>query len=148
MLRKLRAAPKLFSDFNTLQFAGVMAMVAFVLLLMFMTVPTASSRFSADLPSVSHPVSMPGALREDAMLITVLRDGQVYFGNDRVRSDDLAQKIQSRLKDRDVERKVYVKADLHAHWGTVKSVLHGVHSAGVIRVAFIVYERRSPVVTP
>jgi len=148
MLRKFRAAPKLFSDFNTLQFASIMAMVAFVLLLMFMTVPTVHSGVSTDLPYVSHPVSMPGALREDAMLITVLRDGQVYFGNDRVRSDDLAQKIQSRLQDRDVERKVYVKADMRVHWGTVKSVLDGVRSAGIIRVAFIVYERRSPVVTP
>ena len=148
MLRKFRAAPKLFSDFNTLQFASITAMVAFVLLLMFMTVPTVHSGVSTDLPYVSHPVSMPGALREDAMLITVLRDGQVYFGNDRVRSVNLAQKIQNRLKDRDVERKVYVKADMHAHWGTVKLVLDGVRSAGIIRVAFIAYQRRSPAVTP
>ena len=138
MLRKSRTSPRLFSDFNTLQFATVMAMVVFVILLMFMTAPTGHHGVSADVPRVSHPISMPSALREDAMKITILRDGQVYFGVDRVRSGDLVQKIQDRLKNREVEHKVYIVADMRARWGIVKVVLGGVRSAGILRVAFLV----------
>lgn len=123
MMRTFRTSPKLFSDFNTLQFASVMGMVVFVMLLVFMTVPTDGHGNSVDLAYVSHPVSMPGANREDAMLVTVTRDGKVYFGTDRVNLINLPAKIQDKLKDRDVERKVYVKADMRARWGTVKLVL-------------------------
>jgi biopolymer transport protein ExbD/biopolymer transport protein TolR len=141
MLRKLRPSPKLFSDFNTLQFASVMAMVVFVMLLVFMTIPTYHQGNSVDLPHVSHAVSMPGADREDAMLVSITRDGKAYLGTDQVNVTNLAAKIQDRLKDRGVERKVYVKADMRARWGTVKLVLDGVRSAGIIRVAFLVYPR-------
>lgn len=147
MLQRHRTSTRLFSDFNTLQFASVMAMVVFVILLMFMTAPTVHQRVSADIPYVSHAVSMPGALREDVMKVTILRDGQVYFGSDRVNITNLPVKIQDRLKDREVERKVYIVADGRARWGTVKQVLDAVRSAGIIRVAFLVGQRRGTILT-
>ena len=124
-----------------------MAMVVFVMLLVFMTVPTHHHGVSVDLPKVPHPVAMRGADREDAMKATVTRDGKVYFGNEQIRFGDLPAKIQERLKDRDVERKVYVVADMRSRWGTVKLVLDGVRSAGIIRVAFLADQRRVPTVT-
>jgi biopolymer transport protein ExbD len=87
---------------------------------------------------------MAGAGREDAMLITVTRDGRAYFGSDQIDPVSLATKIQDRLKDREVERKVYIVADMRARWSTVKIVLDGVRSAGIIRVAFLVNQRRLP----
>jgi biopolymer transport protein ExbD len=147
MLVKSRTSPKLFSDFNTLQFASVMAMVVFAMLLVFMTIPTDHYGVSADLPKVSHPISMPGALREDAMKVTITRDGKVYFGSDQVNITNLPVKIQDRLKDREVERRVYVVADMRARWGAVKQVLDAIRSAGIIRVAFLADQGRSPIVT-
>jgi len=47
------------------------------------------------------------------------------------------------LQDRDVERKVYIHADNRAQWGTVKLVLNGVSEAGILRVAFLAYQRSS-----
>jgi len=142
MPRKSRTSPRLFSDFNTLQFASVMAMVVFAMLLVFMTVPTHHYGVSADLPKVSHPISMSGALREDVMQVTILRDGKVYFGNEQIVPYSVVEKIQARLKDRDVERKVYISADARARYGTVKIVLDGVRSAGVLRVAFLADQRK------
>src|ERR1700739_2436777 len=84
-----RRSLKIFSDFNTLQFASVMAMVAFVLLLLFMTNTTPHGGNSVDLSKVSHPIAMPDADREDAMKITITRDGQVYCRRDRVNPVDL-----------------------------------------------------------
>src|SRR5580658_2481304 len=147
MPRKSRISPRLFSDFNTLQFATVMAMVVFVILLIFMTVTPGHHGVSADLAKVSHPISMPGALREDAMKVSILRDGKVYFGSDRIDVINLPAKIQDRLKDREVERKVYIVVDMRARWSNVEGVLEGIRSAGVIRVAFLA-EQGAPSLKP
>lgn len=142
VLGRKRQSEKLFSDFNTLQFASVMGMVLFVILLVFMTIPTHDYRHvSADIPKVLHPVSLPGAVREDAMTVTVTRDGKLFFGIDRVIPGTLSARIVERLKDRSVERKVYIVADAGARWGSVKPVLDGVRSAGIMRVAFLAYPR-------
>jgi len=143
MLRSWRKPAKLFTDFNTLQFASVMGLVLFVMLLMFFpwAIPFHKS-VSIDLPKVLHPVSMPGADREDAMIVNVTRDGKVYFGAEQVTPADLPHKIADRLKDHSVERKVYIKADMRARWGGIKQVLDAVHTAGILRVAFLTYQRQ------
>jgi biopolymer transport protein TolR len=119
-----------------------MAMILFALLLMFMTIPVYQYRNSVDLPHTTHAVSMPGALREDVMQISVTRDGRIYFGSDQIGSEiELSSKIQDRLKDRGVERKVYISADMRARWGSVKQAADAVRSAGILRVAFLVNQR-------
>jgi biopolymer transport protein ExbD len=120
MLRSWRKPQTLFSDFNTLQFACVMCIVLLVPLTLFMTYTPPHHGVSADLPEVTHAVSMPGALREDAMKITITRDGRAWFGTDPIYlGEDLSAKIRRRLEDHMIERKVYITADMRAHWGSV-----------------------------
>ena len=122
-----------------------MGMVVFVVLLIFMTIPVDAHRGgSVDLPKVLHPVAMRAADREDAIKVSITRDGRVYLGTEQISVSDLPAKIQDRLKDREVERKVYVVADMRARWGGVKLALDGVRSAGIIRVAFLADQRRLP----
>jgi biopolymer transport protein ExbD len=138
-----RRSPKLFEDFHTLPFASVMAMVVVVVLLVLMT--ETSPHYgggSVDLPKVLGPVSMPGAVEENAMKVSIPRDGKVYFGADLINPLDLGSKIKDRLKDPEVERKVCIVADFRARWGTVKKVLEGVHDAGILRVAFLTDKRK------
>jgi biopolymer transport protein ExbD/biopolymer transport protein TolR len=97
-----------------------------------------------DLPRILRPVSMSGALRDDVMQVSITRDGKVFFGSDQIVPDYLTEKIQTRLRDLDVERKVYIRADARARFGTVKIVVDGVRSAGILRVAFLVDQRRVP----
>ena len=143
MLQTWRRPAKLFSDFHTLQFASVMSLVVFVILLFLMTAPPHHHAISTDLPKVNHPVSMPWAARDDAMTVAITRDGKVFLGGDLVNSAELPMKIADRLKDRDVEWKVYIVADMRARWGSIKPVLDGVHAAGIRRIAFLVDQRRS-----
>jgi len=143
ILQTWRKPTRLFGDFNTLQFASVMSLVVFVVLLVFLTAPTWHHTNAVDVPKVLHPVSMPGAGREDAMKVTITRDGKVYFGVEQVRSSDLWQKISDRMKDPEVEWKVYIVADMRARWGSIQPVLDGVHAAGIRRIAFLVDQRRS-----
>lgn len=142
MLQSWRKPAKLFSDFNTLQFASVMSLVVFVTLLVFLVWSPPFHSGSVDLPKVLHPASMPNADREDAMIVYVTRDGKVYFGREQVTMADLPQRITDRLNDHSVERKVYIKADMRARWGGIKLVLEAVHSAGILRVAFLTYQRQ------
>jgi biopolymer transport protein TolR len=143
MLQTWRRPEKLFSDFNTLQFACVMSLVMFVLLMVFMVHSEPLHSGSVDLPKVFHPVSMPWADREDAMIVNVTRDGKIYFGPEQVTKVTLRGKIADHLKDSSVERKVYIKADMRARWGSVRDVVDSVRAAGLMRVAFLVDQQRT-----
>ncbi len=143
MLQTWRKPTRVFGDFNTLPFASVMSLVVFVVLLLFLTAPRWHHTTSVDIPKVLHPVSMPGATREDAMKVSITRDGKVYFGAEHVRSSELPQKISDRLKNPEVEWKVYIVADMRTRWGSIKPVLDGVHAAGIRRIALLVDQRRS-----
>lgn len=143
MLQTWRKPAKVFSDFNTVQFAGVMSMLVFVMLLMFLTMPTGHCSTSVDLAKVLHPVSMRGADRGNAMRVSITRDGKVYFGTEQVTPANLELKLVDRLKDPEVEWKVYVVADARARWGSIKPVVDSVRAAGLMRVAFLVDQRRS-----
>ena len=136
---KTHKISKVFCSIEASAFAAVM----FVLVMVMMISESEPHHgFAVDLPQVSHAVPMSGVNREDAMVIGVRRDGAVYFGAERVRSDELPSKILNRLKKRGVERKVYISVDRRAWYGTVKQVLVGVHSAGIERVAFLADQPR------
>ena len=137
-MRVSRTSPKLFSSIDAVALASILVVVIIVVLVLASMSSNTHRAVSVDMPNVAYAVAMRGALRDDAIKVSVLRDGQVYFGSERVWSGDLAQKIQNRLRDRNVEGKVYIVADMRARWGAVENVRDGVRSAGVIRVAFLV----------
>jgi biopolymer transport protein ExbD len=138
LVLKPQKSLKLFSGIDATAFASVLVVVVFILWIAEAAKPVVDRGVSADLPKVLHPVLMPGALREDVMRVTILRNGRVYFGDDPINVINLPAKIQDHLKDREAERKVYVVADMRARWSDVEMVLDGVRSAGILRVAFLV----------
>jgi len=75
-------------------FASIM--VFLVALMMFQT-PSTHHGVGPDLPRVDHPIPMPDANREDAMLVAIMRDGTVFFGNEHVPAEQLTAKIRERL---------------------------------------------------
>jgi biopolymer transport protein ExbD len=147
LVRKSRTSPKLFSSVDATSFASILVVVTIIFLVVASMSHNPHHGVSVDMPRVMHPVAMSGALRDDAMKVFVLRDGQVYFGSDRVWSGDLAQRIQNRLQNRGVERKVYITVDMRARWSDVETVLDGVRSAGILRVAFLTGQGQSPKIT-
>lgn len=102
--------------------------------------PRDAAHTSLDVAKVSHPTDLRGALREDALLVAVQRDGNVWFGSSRIEPDYLAMAIRGRLTE-GTERKVYIRADARAKYGTVVAVLQSVRSAGVEDVAFLLDRR-------
>jgi len=84
-------SPGLISAIDASAFAGILVVLLF--LLMMLTQPPHHG-VSADLPKVWHPRSMPGANRGDALIVSILRDGAMYFGKHKTRPGDLPAQIR------------------------------------------------------
>jgi biopolymer transport protein ExbD len=138
MLPEHTRSVKLVGQIDTSAFASVLIVLVFtVLFALWLTPP--HHGYGPDLPRVSHAAWMPGALREDAMVITVIRDGSVYFGSSKVAPNELRSRIRRSLEDRNVERKVYVRADRRVHYSTVEDALDNVREVGIEKIAFLVH---------
>jgi biopolymer transport protein ExbD len=119
--------------------------VQLVLLIVFMLNPTILSPHftrSVDLAQVNHATPMRWALREDAMIVTVNRDGNVFLGALQVRVFNLPGDLQERLH-RGAESKVYIKADARVKYGDVVAVVSAVRTAGIEQIAYMT-ELRTP----
>lgn len=147
MLPEHTRSMKLFCQIDVSALASIMIVLVLIMLFSVWLTPTHHG-IGADVPKVSHSIPMPRSQREDAIVITIMRDGSVYFGADKVSPDQVRSKILDRLKDGSVERKVYIRADGRAWYRTVKEVLDGMRAAGIERVAFLVDQRPAPTAVP
>jgi len=130
---------KISSDINVTPMVDVML----VLLIIFMVVtPMLQKGVSVDMAKVNNPEQMPDADKEDALLVSVTRDGQVYFGTDQINVDNLTNKVKDRLANR-ADKRVYVKADMRARFGNVVQVVDGVRAAGVDDLGLLTDQRKT-----
>ena len=114
-----------------------MADVMLVLLIIFMVItPMLQKGIAVDLAKTKNPVDMKEADRDDAVLVTVTRDGKFYLGQDRVNIDDLAAKVKDLLANK-LNRTVFVRSDLRAKYGDVVQVVDSIRNAGVDKVGLL-----------
>jgi len=122
--------------------------VMLVLLIIFMVVtPMLQKGVSVDMAKVNNPVPMPDADKEDALLVSIMRDGKIYFGTDVVTADSLTQKVKDRLANR-VDKRVFIKSDARAKYGAVVDVVDNVRSAGVDDVGLLTEQKKTTPTTP
>jgi biopolymer transport protein ExbD len=127
-------------------FSYVMTVVVMTLLIIEMVAfPLAPERrVEVDLPRVNHPVTMWAASREGALIVVIMRDGRVFFRNERATAGDLTERIKIRLNATHPEHKVYIKADARARYGAIRTVLGAICSAGIENVGFLVEQLPVP----
>jgi biopolymer transport protein ExbD len=106
------------------------------LLVTFMMDATPRRGFYTDRYRSPHATPMPAALREDAMRITLTRDGSTYFGNSKTALEDLADQIRERVKT-GAPAKIYLVVDTRARYGDVSTLLDEIRRAGIFNVAFL-----------
>ena len=117
--------------------------VMLVLLIIFMVItPMLQRGVSVDLAKVNNPESMPDADKEDALLVAVMRDGSVYFGNDKLPVDQLTNKVKDRIANK-TDKRVYIKADARAKFGAVVEVVDNVRAAGVDQLGLLTEQRKT-----
>ena len=71
-----------------------------------------------------------------------MRNGDVFFGTDKVAPDSLTGKVKDRLTNK-ADKRVYVKADARAHFGNVVQVVDAVRAAGVDDLGLLTDQRKS-----
>jgi len=138
-LAKRNEGAKVNSDINVTPMVDVML----VLLIIFMVItPMLQKGISVDMAKVNNPTPMQDADKEDALLVSVMRNGDVFFGSDKIAVDSLTGKVKDRLANR-TDKRVYVKADARAHFGNVVQVVDGVRAAGVDDLGLLTDQRKS-----
>ena len=143
-LAKRNEGAKVNSDINVTPMVDVML----VLLIIFMVVtPMLQHGVTVDMAKVNNPEQMPDADKEDALLVAVMRDGKVFFGTDPIKVDDLTDKIKDRLANR-TDKRVFIKADARAKFGSVVEVVDNVRSAGVDQLGLLTDQKKPGALTP
>ncbi|HEY1527250.1 MAG TPA: biopolymer transporter ExbD [Candidatus Angelobacter sp.] len=118
--------------------------VMLVLLIIFMVItPMLQKGQSVDLAKANNPVPMQDADKEDAIIVAVMRDGQVFLDTQKVTPEELTQKVKDRVSSR-TKKQVFVKADARAKYKGVVEVVDDVRSAGVDEVGLLTEQRQNP----
>ena len=138
-LAKRDEGSKVNSDINVTPMVDVML----VLLIIFMVVtPMLQKGVSVDLAKVNNPEQMPDADKEDALIVAVMRDGKIYFGNDQIPPDQLTEKVKDKLAAK-TDKRVYIRADARAKYGSVVEVVDNVRAAGVDDLGLLTDQRKT-----
>src|SRR6266700_6872131 len=96
--KQRRQSNRLIFHIDAIGFASVMLVLLFVLMLPFMLTRPSHGGHDVNLAKVRHPIPMPGAKREDAIIIVAARDGIIYLSNERTGLAELTVSIQALVK--------------------------------------------------
>jgi biopolymer transport protein ExbD/biopolymer transport protein TolR len=128
---KLMKAPPVVSEINVTPMVDVML----VMLIIFMVIiPMLTKGAQVILVRAKNSIAMKDADKEDAVLIAITRDGQVFLspGNIPVTSDSLAGKVKDLESNRSgTDKTVFIKSDYRARFETVTDVIDNLRTAGV-----------------
>ena len=130
---------KVNSDINVTPMVDVML----VLLIIFMVItPMLQKDVSVDLAQVNNPEQMTDADKEDALVVAVTRQGDVFFGRDLVKdTSQLTNRIKDRIANR-ADKRVFLRADARARYKAVVDVVDNVRAAGVDDLGLLTEQRR------
>ncbi len=112
--------------------------VMLVLLIIFMVItPMLSKGVSVDLVRTRNPVAMDEADAEDALVVAVTRDGQIFLGREKLKEvEELTQRVGDVVSNR-IDKTVYIKCDARSRYERVVEVVNAVRSAGVDQVGLL-----------
>jgi len=121
------------NDINVTPLVDVML----VMLIIFMVItPMLTKGQSVDKVKTINPVAMQDADKEDAILVSVVKSGEVYLGTTKTPPDQLPQKVKDLLTNR-LDKTVYINADMRALYGKVADVVDNLRAAGVDNVGLL-----------
>ncbi len=122
------------NDINVVPMIDIML----VLLIIFMVItPMLSKGVSVDLVKTMNPTAMQDADKEDAVVIAVTRNGDVFLGSTKTPAADLPGKVKDMLTSK-LNKTVYVKSDSRARYEKVVDVVDNLRAAGVDNVGLLV----------
>jgi biopolymer transport protein ExbD len=132
---KQAKAPPVVSDINVTPMVDVML----VLLIIFMVItPMLSKGVQVNKVKTHNDIKMQEADKEDAVMISVTRDGHVFLspGNLMVTANDLPGKVKDLQQNRS-DKTVYIQADARARFSSVTDVMDALRTVQVDQIGLI-----------
>jgi biopolymer transport protein TolR len=115
--------------------------VMLVLLIIFMVItPMLQNKVAIDMAKVNNPVSMPDADKDDAIVVAITRDGDVFLGQNKVATDELGALVRDKLSDKP-GKTIFIRADARAQYLAVENAIDAVRTSGVDDVGLLVQKR-------
>lgn len=134
-------APAVVNDINVTPMVDVML----VLLIIFMVItPMLSKNVSVDKVITSNPVAMQAADKEDAIVVSVTRDGKVYLGRDQIKPEDLPLKAKDMLANK-LDKTCYISSDRRARYEKVVEAVDNLRAAGVDQIGLLTEQKKKGV---
>lgn len=132
--KKNKQAMNAVSDINVTPMVDVML----VMLIIFMVItPMLSKGVSVELAKTKNPVAMQAADKDDAILVSVTKDGKAYLGTDQFANlNDMGVKVKDRLSAK-LDKTVYLKNDSRARYERVVEVIDSLRGFGVDQLGLI-----------
>src|SRR5271154_2437232 len=120
-------APPIMAAPNVIPMADIML----VLLIIFMVVtPMLQKGVSVDMAKADNAQDMQNADKDDAIIIAVTRDGNLYLGSSKIQLDEITSKVKDLIANR-LDKTVFVRSDSRAKYGDVVKAVDEVRAAGV-----------------
>ncbi|PWT88442.1 MAG: biopolymer transporter ExbD [Blastocatellia bacterium] len=120
--------------------------IMLVLLIIFMVVtPFLQQGITVALPkNMNNPDVDPNIIKESSIVISIPADGQYYLGKKQVMREDLADKVDSMLKNikKDEDRIVYIKSGVGVSYGDVVTVINEVRKLGVDKIGLVADKKK------
>ncbi|MBI1956369.1 MAG: biopolymer transporter ExbD, partial [Acidobacteria bacterium] len=98
--------------------------------------PMLQKGVSVQMARALNPQSMPDADKEDAVLVAVTRDGNIFLGREQIELKDLAEGVREMIATR-VDKTVYIKSDARAKFQQVVRAVNEIRSVGVDKLGLI-----------
>ena len=124
---------KVTSDINVTPMVDVML----VLLIIFMVVtPMLNNKVNVNLAPAPASVLMENAVKEDAVVIAVTRDGKTFIGGDQVAPASLGDRITAKLEKKQ-DKQVFFRGDSRASYDAVETAIDAIRAAGVSNLGLL-----------
>src|SRR5215469_11671724 len=100
-------APPVMSAPNVIPMADIML----VLLIIFMVItPMLHKGVSVDMAAAQNVDQMQAADKDDAIIVAITRDGNMYLGNNQITLDQITDQVKDQISNR-LDKTVYIRAD-------------------------------------
>ena len=114
-----------------------MADIMLVLLIIFMVVtPMLQKNKPVDMARTDTAKDMQDADKDDAIVVAVTRDGNIFLGNNQVQKADLQGQVKDRVANK-ADKTVVLKSAARAKYGDVVAVVDEIRSAGVDQLGLL-----------
>ncbi len=121
------------ADINVTPMVDVML----VMLIIFMVItPMLTKGVQVDLVKTKNPIAMQEADKDDAVLVSVNKNGEVFLGSTKTTADALPAKVKDLLTNR-ISKICFLKCDQRARYEKVVEVVDNLRAAGVDQVGLL-----------